>query len=62
MFQDCASDIHWTHLKCVLHYLKTKLNFDLAYNKHRKIYVVIGFVDADRIGDSEQIDSLLYVM
>lgn len=50
-FQDCATDVHFQHLKKILRFLKGTANYKLTYRKNNED-VLVGFADADWANDS----------
>ena len=52
-FQDCASDVHWAHLKRLLRYLKGTTKLCLQYQIN-KAPTILTYVDSDWANDIEE--------
>lgn len=52
-FQSAPTDIHWTHLKRLLRYLKGTRNLGLMYRRSSQADALIGYADADWGNDCE---------
>lgn len=52
-FQDCATDVHWNHLKRILRYLRGSKEMRLVY-KRGNAKPLIGYVDADWANDVDE--------
>lgn len=50
-FQDCATDVHWNHLKRVLRYLRGTSKMKLVY-KQSDSEPLVGYADADWANDA----------
>lgn len=50
-FQSCPTDIHWTHLKRILRYIKGTLDLGLHYTGRDEADLVTAFCDADWAND-----------
>lgn len=50
-FQSCATDIHWSHLKRILRYLRGTVDLKLVFHRDDVNGIMSGYVDSDWAGN-----------